>query len=262
VLEHPGSDVTLTIMNKGGDKLFEVSVRHSVSDPLTLVSSHDDIQLAAMVKLNYCGSLLLQHHAYDQGLRARAFRQALPYALRQVVENLIVPNLAYPDPNSRTWKSEPRSYLNQSMWKLKFLPFPGDHIISRMCRLLFDQDVQLCSLPDGIGVLDLPAVAMHAKELKTVCTCKACSNEAHSRTKCLRKLFMEDLCAVVVLVLALSLFDCPESLRIWSFFSLTVLLDPGSVFARSLCNTGFWNCRLLQSGCNPGLGCYESGTSF
>ena len=80
----------------------------------------------------------------------------------------------------------------------------------------------LLTLEEGFLITDLPVMALHFRALEDECRCATCSSNDRDFNVCRKPKFLEHFSVVVADILVLSLFDCPEPIRVSN-----VLIRPG-----------------------------------
>ena len=223
IVEQPGSEVTVVIMRQGDRGMFAVTMHSSIDGLSDLVESKLDEMVTGMVNLRTYGDLLQWRYGFQSdGLAARAVQQAMPYALDRAVKGLVFWNSGFSDGSLTTeYPLGMPNDLKTSMslaalprMKLRLSPFPDDRSISSMYYLLFEQELELCPMDPGIGLTDLPVMALHLRTLKEEFQCAGCYPAGGDGAVCKLVRFRADFSVVVADILALSLFDNPEGLRV------------------------------------------------
>jgi len=103
------------------------------------------------------GKLLLEEFGFDKGTGRKAFDQALPYAVRQVLDNIVFcQTLLFP-----SGQNNYRIPVNQ-----RLVPFLGITAIKKMCKLLFGfADQQEFEPSENFSnIIYLPLVDIHLKQ--------------------------------------------------------------------------------------------------
>ncbi|RMJ12253.1 hypothetical protein CDV36_008118 [Fusarium kuroshium] len=223
ILEQEGSEV-LMIIRPELPKSFKVTVHSSIGAPSELVSAKFDPQPGlGMVGIETYGQLLMGHYEFDRGTAARAVQQALPYALRHTLQKIVLwgcgAQIASP---LEWWKSSglvennPILLVNSELKGLKASPFPPERVIARLYAALLSlpEPPEFRNLDDGLVISDLPLVRLHMQHLAEVCQCPKCSEPRPLSPYCVKNIFLEDLAALIADILALSLFQSPDSLLV------------------------------------------------
>ncbi|RSL77079.1 hypothetical protein CEP51_009385 [Fusarium floridanum] len=226
ILEQPGSEV-LMIIHPELPKSFKVTVHSSIGAPSELVSAKFDTQLAlGMVGIETYGQLLMGYYEFDRGTAARAVRQALPYALRQVHQKMFFWGCGAENASPLEWwklsevvDRHPVFPVNSELKGWKASPFPPERVIEKLYAafLSLPEPPEFRNLDPGLVISDLPLVRLHMQHLAGVCGCSECSESSASHQLglyCKKKLFLEDLAAIIADILALSLFQSPDSLLV------------------------------------------------
>ena len=208
---------------------FEITVFKSLDNPTQLiyfqkgilggVSQHD---WSGMVSIERYGQWLFKEYDYDIGIASRAIVEALPYCLKQVVTLLrlsefIEFNRSVP---LYQWQTEKLGLpiRDPTITELFARPFPKDRtiagILSRM--LNSSRPLGLSKLADGLWVSDLPIMKIYLKDLEETCACKNCGSSGFTTrfASCKKITVLRNLSFIAADVLALSLFDFPESLLV------------------------------------------------
>ncbi|KAH6876587.1 hypothetical protein B0T10DRAFT_552450 [Thelonectria olida] len=182
---------------------FQVTIHSSIRGPSDLVSTTIDNtnRHPYMVSIRSFGELIMCH-AFDDGLATRAVQEAMPYALRRVVENFT--GGGYSPTRTQSMDEFTRGLMPS--------PFPPDYAISQVYRLLFAKKLEFKTLDDDLKITDLPLISAYFQELS--CSCTDCKPGSLRNAMCPREVFLGKLFTLVADVLALSLFHYPESLKI------------------------------------------------
>jgi hypothetical protein len=170
IIEQAGSEVSIILQKEDDYGQFSVTVYSSVETPSELVQTRSDQRLVGMVRLETYGLLLREHYGFGNGQAAKAASQALPYALRQVLQGLTFSGQGISDQHGLDFTpSTPFQDTNQSissdedmLANKKLSPFSDEIVIGRMCSLLFSRSEpsKFRSLDSGVLVADLPLVPL------------------------------------------------------------------------------------------------------
>lgn len=217
LLEQPTSRVTVIISTAESLEL-EIKIHRNVATPADLIfASIGPEPFSGMIRIECYGQWLCRKCDFSSGSGCRAITQALPYALKQVVDKLKLSSYKEFDPSVplSEWQNgiHGSKQIDEDILTLAGNPFAIDSIISvTLSRILGStQPSQLSSLKDGILVGDLPLVDLHIKNLLQHCACLKCSPlEATSYRSCEADAFFSHLTDCVADILALSLFDYSE----------------------------------------------------
>jgi len=204
LLEQSGSDVILE-MTDTVDR-FCVTVHSYINGPSELVAAHSGGDIAGMVPMRSFGDFLLRRYGFHTGLAADAFSEAIPCALQQVVQRLRCSH----DPEKELLSgSDPRIRFGGS-------PFPEAAAISQSYHCLFGEDLDLLTSVDGLNraCMTMPLMAKYLSTMGKSCLCRDCSQSHPDGAPCKRSKVREDFAKIVASVLALSLFDRPDSLQV------------------------------------------------
>jgi hypothetical protein len=221
LLEQPAARVTV-IASKNTEDCpgIEIMIHQGVETPADLiVSSLGSNSFLGMLSIKCYGQWLRQEYDLGAGSGCEAIAQALPYALKQVVTLLQLSQ--YKEFNYSLLFSEwhqiqfhASKQIAKDVLRLAANPFAKDSFISATLSRILDstEPSQLHSLKEGILIGDLPAVVSHLQYLKRHCTCLSCDSlGATSYEICEAEQFFFHLAYLVADVLALSLFDGPET---------------------------------------------------
>ena len=217
VIEQPSSRITLIASTDSNCPCLEITVQKSLGSPSELISAAGDKHCEMrMVSIERYGQWLLQELDMDSGIIWRTTMQALPYCLKLVLRCLRVSKV-----KSCIKLRQIKQLLNppcveeEEILEMIPCPFPNDSIISAMLSRVLNssQVIELISLKDGLLVTDLPFVKKYIDGRKKSCTrtpCR-CSNICKGDNG---GNFLRRLSYILADVLALSLFDFPETLLV------------------------------------------------
>lgn len=227
LLDQPASRVTLFTSNDAKASAFEITVQRSIDSPVDLFKSEVSSPTHfGMVTVECVGRMICQEMGGERSDAYRALSQALPYALKQICEHLIVVGwpLALNAGLPREFKMVGRQF--SGVWKImkKHNLFPQDfricNILTRVLNSESQQDLQ--HLNEGHRIQDLPLVQAYLRHLVKDCTCKSCYSTLQKSTenpeewkKCEKmagETFLDQIALYAANILALSLFENPETL--------------------------------------------------
>lgn len=210
LLEQAGSEVILELINQSWfDQSFCVTVHSYIHGPSELVAADCGGIIFGMVPMRRFGNFLLHREGFHTGPAADAFQEAIPYALQQVIQRL---RCSADEEGGTLSGSDPRIHLGVS-------PFPEAGIISQSYHCLFGEDIDLRTSDDRLHkacMRTMPLMASYLSELGKICRCEVCSPsdlKAPLR-RCKRNTATESFGILVASILALSLFDRPDSLQV------------------------------------------------
>ncbi|RSM07034.1 hypothetical protein CEP52_005409 [Fusarium oligoseptatum] len=224
ILEQAGSEV-LMIIRPELPRNFKVTVHSSIGAPSELVSAKFDPQVGlGMVRIGTYGQLLMSYYEFDRGTAVRAVQQALPYALRQTHQKMVFWGRGAGNASPLEWwkplQGENEGLVlpvNTDLKRLKASPFPPERVIAKLYAafLGLPELPEFRNLDPGLVISDLPLVRLHMQHLAGVCRCSECSAPRLGSPRCIKNLFLEDLAILVADILALSLFQNPDSLLVY-----------------------------------------------
>jgi hypothetical protein len=198
---------------------FELIVNHSLQSPAELIVATTDIAWTGLVTVENYGRSLLREYEFETGTGFAAIVEALPFALKQVVEEIRLAPFREVNPGPFVWLSQENPEgkgkpIHESLMAFTTKPFPIDPTIRHAARLLLGFDLSdLSSVTDIQLVWKLPTIRAHSQHLEAYCPCPACNNH-NKYLPCGLAAFTAKLSRVVAEVLCLSLFDCPENLLV------------------------------------------------
>ena len=198
LLDQPTSQMTVITGNHGDAFAFEVTIQKSINSPADLLKSQASPRFfGGMVTVECFGQWRRQQMGEEGSLAYRAIYEALPYALKQCCELLQL----FDTPLSRPTWAEGRMLIKPGN-EHRTRPFPEDFIISSiLTRFLNSKSQQdLKRLDDRQLISDLPLVHEYLDE----------TTESYRR----KQGFLYRLSVYVAEILALSMFDNPETLLI------------------------------------------------
>ena len=233
LLDQPASQVTLFTENDAKACAFEIAVQRSIDSPADLLISEVTERLAArshpgMVTIECLGRMTCREMGGEGSLAYRAMCEALPYALKQTCE-LLQPMIQTKEFNKAgTVEAEQRAPETERLAtfdsKHHIQPFPKDFIISNLLTRILNSESQrnIQRLDDGQLISDLPLVHLHLRNLAKNCRCKHCQGRPippyrteESDVMCWSgEEFLSDISSYSANILALSIFEGPETLLV------------------------------------------------
>lgn len=232
IIEQAGSDVTV-IMEEDA---CSVIMHSSIHGPSKLVESRPTSEplsiVSGMVSLQSYGSLLQRRYGFETGLASAAFQEAIPYALRRVMRQISFADRAY----AASDKAKVPTSVRKAHRQMSISPFPHDWVISNICRLLFGQNSDFQTLKDDKPIADLPLMALYIADCRKVCRCSVCrkTDPRKQNATCNARATLSFVHAVVSDILALSLFERPESLQVSTAALLHDRMGANHGFRRSI----------------------------
>jgi hypothetical protein len=220
ILQQPGTQVeVIASLDDENCPGIEVSIYRALEAPSDLVSALSGSESwSGMVSIETYGQWMLHKFELTGGSANQAFMQALPYALKKVVESLRFSK--YREFDSliplRDWRYhslQAGPVIDVEFMGLRLSPFGNEAaIVNMVLRILgVSASFQLQSL-DGLHIEDLPVVKLHLKTVKGQCLCSVCnpSGGKNFRT-CEKAKFFHHLAFVCADILAFSLFQGPDA---------------------------------------------------
>lgn len=117
-----------------------------------------------------------------------------------------------------------RPKIDEDMQNLRVYPFPGFAAVTQTLTILTDGQLNsLHPLDQGLLVKDLPTAELHLRKMAGLCGCPECAILAPRTAeapagnmfkRCDCKQFFHKLSIIIADTLALSLYYCPDDLRI------------------------------------------------
>lgn len=235
LLEHEGSTVSVVITDGENDTDFNVTIYSTVESPCELVSPRlwdgSNNRQMGMVEIPSYGRLMWRNaNFYDEGdgLAKRALNQAIPYALRQILEHLVFIDHPIVDPSDIV-DTEVGSISGPEKAALesRLMPFGEDSAVCEAYSMLFGVPIpsNLRSLDEGLLISDLPLMKIYLAQIRQRCDCNRCSSK--ESYFCWLEVFWDNLCPILVTILGVSLFHDPETLMLWTASSDSSSLSEG-----------------------------------
>lgn len=220
-----------------------------------------------MISIENYGRWLFREYELASETGWKAIRQALPYALKQIITHFlsssdvaILSLTTRPTTSSAAFEGPPKK--SEELLGLATSPFAPDSVISKMvARLLgLEQPPPLPSLREDLLIEHLPLVELYLHDLKEHCPCSKCTlSSDNSFPGCFVSRFFTTLAFIVTDIIALSLFDNSESLLVYmnhkrrsqytgdqTTVAISKILRSGRTGQESL--TGFLNWALILIG--------------
>ncbi|KAL3418847.1 hypothetical protein PVAG01_09068 [Phlyctema vagabunda] len=178
---------------------------------------------AGLSQIDKYGKWLLQHYDLDLDLARRATMEIFPSAIHQVLVGLQFSRHKHFDHTVSLdqWPfveaQSQRPQIDEKMRGFGLSPFLGLAAVTQMLNMLTGGElVKLCPLDrGGLLVGDLPTIKLHLDEMARLCGCTDCAGaQGNMFKRCDRKGFFRKLSIFIADTLALSLFHCPDDLRI------------------------------------------------
>jgi len=223
ILEQPGAQVVVIWCSRDDHVvgLFEVTMHHTVSGPMELLAGVERAYKGSngMVSVENYVQYRLWNTGFVSGTALRALQEALPLAIQQVISLL---RIGHADNLVATHQKN--TYNNKP--ELRLIPFSDDYAILKMLHRFLGTEVmtELPALESGRLIGDCALVQTHLRFLEGQCHCCQCLRarcphlEGFDSSHCLRRRFFVATSTIVADILALSLFQTPDSLlvRLWT----------------------------------------------
>lgn len=209
LLDQPASCVTLFTSGDENASAFEIIVQRSIGSPADLLSEVSPRYPSGMVTVECFGRMMCQEIGGESSEAYRAMYQALPYALKQCCHLLVLLG-DHASASPEIWLYE---FLENHVTKA----FPQDFVISNvLTQFLGLKDQQhLKRLTEGNSISDLPLVQLHLRHLVESCACADCKRgSSHESSRCNKEKFLSEVSLNAADILALSLFEGPDTLLV------------------------------------------------
>lgn len=239
LLDQPASRVTLFTSNNAEAAAFEITIQRSIGSPAELLKSEvSPKKFSGMVTVECFGQMRCQEMSRKSSDTYRAMCQALPYALTQCCHLL---RFSQKPNESATRLDDAEVADGLGHWtEYRTKAFPQEHVIGDILTRFLNSESQhhLKRLSEGHQISDLPLVQSHLRNLTETCACVECrltreplnrgflglTREPLNRgfldpSRCCKKEFFSVVSLITADILALSLFEGPDT--------LLVRLDPG-----------------------------------
>lgn len=220
ILQQPGTQVeVLASLDDENCPGIEVSIYRALGAPSDLVSALSGSEAwTGMVSIKTYGQWMLHNFEFAEGPANQAFMQALPYALKKVVESLRFSkyrefDISLPLRDWRHHSLQDGLVIDEKFMGLRLSPFGNETtIVNTVLRMLdVSASFQLHSL-DGLYIEDLPVVKLHLKTIKGQCLCSVCNpSSGKNFRRCEKTRFFHHLAFVCADILAFSLFQGPDA---------------------------------------------------
>ena len=205
LMEQTGKKVSIIIRtSKRHDELMSITIHHNITGPQTLLADPEGGFWRGMVSIETFGKLFLANKVKNLAREMEALRECLPKAIRLVLQFIRF--------------SDTEASLQAE--KCETCPFPNDGIISdivgRLLNLSASPDLPM--FDPKHCVTNSAAVQAHYIELENLCECDTCPKKGNNSPNmgdiCLKSNFELLVLDLTCTALALSLFDCPELLKV------------------------------------------------
>ncbi|KAK0661624.1 hypothetical protein QBC41DRAFT_35686 [Cercophora samala] len=198
-LDQPGSMVLINIIQDQDWRIltFRVTTHSSIGALSELVAGPgSSVSIFGMINLSTYGDLLLNELGLNHGNAKRAMEEAVPYALRQVLQKLEFWSNLFGEADAN---SKRPNYQTDKVCGQKLSPLPGERTVGMayalLCSLSAPPDLR--SLDPRTLITDLPQVRIHTQNVTSS-----------------SKDFLRRLAVLIADTLALSLYSTPNSLLV------------------------------------------------
>jgi hypothetical protein len=166
ILQQPGTQVeVLASLDSENCPGIEVSIYRALGAPSDLFSALSGGESwTGMVSIETYGQWMLHKFEFTEGSANQAFIQALPYALKKIVESLRFSkyrefDFSIPLPDWRRHSLQDGPVIDEEFMRLRLSPFENEAaVVNIVPRILgIPASFQLHSL-DGLNIEDLPVV--------------------------------------------------------------------------------------------------------
>ena len=169
-----------------------------------------------MVSLEHYGKRYIEECELETGLGSRALSQALVHSTTTVLSCLpLLHNNIHRENNTSTGS------LTRLDTDLNTISRRVTRTISRYLGIKNEQAYTLRELKDGKQIEDLEIVDLHINALRKQCLCPTCSSDPSSYLSCLVHNFQYYVSHITAQILAVSLFELTEQVKL--FFSASSL---------------------------------------
>lgn len=224
ILEQPDARVIIVAVADGiGPGVFEIIIQHRIPnlpDLLDHLDTPGGSMWAGMINIQAYGEWLLSRVNADSESNAspsRAIRNALPYAVKQVIDRVEFHSYDESVDQSAIQKKDTSSTsttVPEEFSHLRLTPLPDEESISKVVSYILHQDYKkLPVLGAGLRVHDLPLVKIHLEMLEERYLSSRDPEETVSDYR-VDEDFIRDLANLTADVLAFSLFCFPEGLLV------------------------------------------------
>ncbi|KAI9678913.1 MAG: hypothetical protein M1829_001898 [Trizodia sp. TS-e1964] len=211
----PDSNVVVV---ESSSREIKVQIQHTISNlEQLLVSKWDTRYMTYMVTVASYGQWMLQRYGFNAGLDSRVLDQALPHALKQVLFLLKI------NENFPAERDEPGPFSPSQYSQFGFSPFLEEPAIAKSASLFLGREFTMeAEQPVEQLIEHLPLVKLHLDPLAQSCACKNCQSSGQDGESkfvgCERNFFWDRLATIIAGILCISLFHCPELLRVRSYY--------------------------------------------
>ena len=206
--------------NGGEVQGLEIEIYSGLSGPAELITTtQTPDSWSGMVSIESYGLWYLKKNSLESGIPFSVFTQALQYSLKQIVNLLRLRGSSRVIPE---FEDHVRYLTNENLNDVMAYPFPDDSIISNILSRMLNYGKQarsseLLSLPHSTLVTDLPLVKSFLRDCRQKCKCIKCNPSGtprHRSATCDVVRFFQNVSEFSADVLALSLFELPETLLV------------------------------------------------
>ena len=219
LLDQPASRVTLFTSDDAKASAFEITVQRSIDSPAYLLRSEVSPRSpSGMVTVECFGQIMCQEMGGAKSDAYKAMSEALPYALKQTLELLLISNSVGVD--TAGGLEQRAKFVGEYSIEIRTQPFPPNFMISNiLTRFLNSENQQnLECFVEGCLISDLPLVQVHFRSLAETCSCDECQRTCQTSTRkfktgriCEKEGFLSNIARCAADILALSLFEGPET---------------------------------------------------
>jgi hypothetical protein len=200
ILAQNDASVELIISRDPRDHRFELFISRSIERLDHLADmSNPGMEFSGMVDVGTYVRGRLQQGNLDRGMARQAVNQALPFAVKDVVAKITFSGIT-------------------NFEDLSISPLPSSSVVERTCWLVLgledENEARLAGLNDTACLGDLPHVAAYMQSLEESCRCSRCESDGSRFVLCSKDAFIHKVACLVADIIAISLFDSVESLKI------------------------------------------------
>jgi hypothetical protein len=220
ILQQPGTKVeVLASLDSENCPGIKVSIYRALGAPSDLVGGlSGGGSWTGMVSIETYGQWMLHKFEFTEGSANQALIQALPYAIKKIVESLRLSkyrefDFSIPLRDWRYQSLQDGPVIDEESMELGLSPFGNEASIVNIARRILgiSGSFQLHSL-DDFYIENLPVVKLHLKKIKEQCLCSVCNPGAGKNFRtCEKAKFFHHLAFVCADILAFSLFQGPDS---------------------------------------------------
>ncbi|CAF9911630.1 hypothetical protein IMSHALPRED_010529 [Imshaugia aleurites] len=218
LLDQPESRVKLFISNERNAFILEIAFQRSIGSPADLLKSQAlPRSRSGMITVECFGQMKCQEMGGETSDAYKAMSEALPYALKQICELLKLSGGI--GPLDETTMNKRARIVSEYPMEIGTQPFPKDATISVILTRVLNSESHkyLQHLNEGCLISDLPLVRLHLDRLAKICTCKGCRRHSGMpdwSSYCKKSRFLSTIPLCAADILALSLFEDPETLLV------------------------------------------------